>query len=457
MPKLPPSKDTRPRIRRKVTKIDHENSSAGKTTSSIQRSAQTNVISRRKGKKGEIAVFKRLNWTTASIISSEIFKLINQGAEKITINMQKLIEADEKGVIPLAAFCDANRKNGHQFYFLWPTDHNLQAIFKNHGWSAYLTGDTPSKKRRLPRTTGMIRFDSHEDLNTKMNEAIAVCIKGTVFNNNALKSFEWAFSEILDNVLTHSGAGYGYFEVTWGMSGKVSFTVCDCGVGIPKNIRNAFKEVNSDHDALAKAIEKGITSTREGQGNGLAGTINIVHSASGSLTINSGFGTLNIKDQEITSRRLAIPFRGTFVNFMLPSNTEVDFEKALWGFDAYSFIEYNFDSNDGDGLTFRLKDHGERFGNRPTGKALRNMLLNILAAHPNRKVTVDFEGVEVISSSFGDEFLGKIASEKGIVYFTQAINLRGLSTFIAGILNHVIAQRLYQDFARSKNLPLSSD
>lgn len=234
------------------------------------------------------------------------------------------------------------------------------------------------------------------------------------------------------------------------MNGRVSFTVCDCGEGIPLNIKSAFREINSDHDAIAKAIEKGITSTHEGQGNGLAGTINIIHDGHGSLTINSGYGTLQIQEGVTRTNRQTIPFKGTFVNFVLPSKTEINLEAALWGFETYSFIAYSFEGEGGDGLAVKLRDHGERFGNRPTGRELRNILLNLTTQHPNSRITVDFEGVEIIISSFGDEFLGKFASEKGIIYFTQAIRLKNLSVFIASTLNHVISQRLYQDYVATK-------
>lgn len=420
------------------------------------RGRPSNVISRKTSSgKGEVTIFRRLNWTNAMLASSEIHKLFSEGVNNITINLRNIISADEKGIIPLVAVCDKKRLDGCRFHLVTPQDHDVRATFKNHGWSAYLLGVVPENKKRLSRTTGLVKFDSPEDLNKKMNDALGVCIKGTVFNPTALKSFEWAFSEILDNVLTHSGVGYGFFEVTWGMNGRVSFTVCDCGEGIPKNIKSAFKRINSDQDAIAKAIEKGITSTREGQGNGLAGTINIIHDGDGSLTINSGYGTLNIQDGVTRTSRQTIPFKGTFVNFVLPSKTEINLEAALWGYEVYSFTDYGFEDDEGSGLSIKLREHGERFGNRPTGRELRNILLNLTAQHPNSRITIDFEGVEIISSSFGDEFLGKFASDRGIVYFSQAIRLKNLSVFVASTLNHVISQRLYQDYARSKGLPLN--
>lgn len=322
-------------------KIASKNTKSAVKRVSLTRRAEYSVrMGILRDKKASIIAFGGLNWSCSLAIYSNIYKSFKNGVRRFEVNLSGITKAKETGIMPLVANCDQYRRLGCTFYFLWPEDHEVSAVFRSHYWSSYLSGHTTTKSNRLTRTTGLIKFDSHEDLNEKMNKALAICIKGTVFTREALRSFEWSFNEILDNVLTHSEAGYGYFEVTWGIEGKVSFTVCDCGVGIPKNIRQSFREVRSDHDALSKAIERGITSTKEGQGNGLAGTFNIVQSAKGILIINSGFGTLKMSNSSLDCKQANIPFRGTYVNFVLPSNAEVELDKSIWGFDTYSIMDY---------------------------------------------------------------------------------------------------------------------
>lgn len=111
-------------------------------------------------------------------------------------------------------------------------------------------------------------------------------------------------------------------------------------------------------------------------------------------------------------------------------------------------MDYGFNSDDTDLPYIKLSEHAVRFGNRPTGKSLRNILDNLTRQHPGSPIIIDFDRVEIISSSFGDEFLGKFASSVGIINFIQVIRLKNLNQFVGNILNHVITQRLVQDYQK---------
>ena len=56
--------------------------------------------------------------------------------------------------------------------------------------------------------------------------------------------------------------------------------------------------------------------------------------------------------------------------------------------------------------TFKFNKLGENLGTRQLGEKARNELLPLI--HKSDKVILDFEGVNVVSTSFADECLGKL-------------------------------------------------
>ena len=56
--------------------------------------------------------------------------------------------------------------------------------------------------------------------------------------------------------------------------------------------------------------------------------------------------------------------------------------------------------------TFKFRDFGENLGTRMLGERVREQLVPLLNEYD--KVTLDFEGVDVVSNSFADECLAKL-------------------------------------------------
>ena len=61
-----------------------------------------------------------------------------------------------------------------------------------------------------------------------------------------------------------------------------------------------------------------------------------------------------------------------------------------------------------------------------------------------KRVNLDFEGINMISSSFADELIGKIIKEKGFVFFIQVFRLTNLTSFLIAIINRSVEQRMAQ-------------
>ena len=92
-------------------------------------------------------------------------------------------------------------------------------------------------------------------------------------------------------------------------------------------------------------------------------------------------------------------------------------------------------------IVYRLADKSSGTGTRQSGAAIRNEVINI-TKQTDSVVVLDFGGVSVISSSFADEFIGKLAVEFGFIGFTQRFRLVGMNATVQAITNRSVSQRL---------------
>ena len=131
----------------------------------------------------------------------------------------------------------------------------------------FSTGGTPPRGEYFSRVW---KFDS--ETGSGLAKAIS---------ENALEMITWAdgawdyfvlmLSEIIDNVIEHATAHFGFIEVQIHRSGTVLMTVADSGVGVRQSfLRTNQYSPRTDEDALLLAINEQITSLPDrGRGNGL--------------------------------------------------------------------------------------------------------------------------------------------------------------------------------------------
>jgi len=107
-------------------------------------------------------------------------------------------------------------------------------------------------------------------------------------------------------------------------------------------------------------------------------------------------------------------------------------------------IEMNYENSTGDVLLLELSKETTGFGNRPSGKQLRMKCANLLDADKTKPILIDWSGIPVISSSFADEFMGKLFLELGPITFSARVRNQNMETLIKGLLDKAISQRLTQ-------------
>ena len=84
-------------------------------------------------------------------------------------------------------------------------------------------------------------------------------------------------------------------------------------------------------------------------------------------------------------------------------------------------------------------------GTRQSGEKIRNELIDIYEK-TNNVITLNFDGIRIISSSFADELIGKLVMEYGFVNFNNIFNLKNMNTNVQTIVQRSVAQRMMDSF-----------
>ncbi|MDE7264416.1 MAG: DUF4325 domain-containing protein [Anaeroplasmataceae bacterium] len=302
----------------------------------------------------------------------------------------------------------------------------------------------------------VIAFNSNEDVEFISNQILTQLKDTVTCNHGVLIGLSWCMNEIMDNVLNHSKSISGYIMVQVHKRNKhISISIYDTGIGL-KNSLSKSNEYNpsSEVEAIELAIQKGVTCDRVlGQGNGLWGLNQIICANKGFLSIMSGhtearYDYLREKKKIIDSIPIINDqYLTTRVDFTINFNNLINVSEALENYIPYEKISRDVENmiNISGWICFDMleqsKDEGT--GTRSSGKKLRQRLLNILQIE-NLPVLIDFSNIESITSSFADEFIGKLISEIGFVQFSSNFRIVNANDFISNLINKAILERQIQ-------------
>jgi hypothetical protein len=84
-------------------------------------------------------------------------------------------------------------------------------------------------------------------------------------------------------------------------------------------------------------------------------------------------------------------------------------------------------------------------GTRQTGEKIRNELVNIYK-QTNQAITLNFNNISIISSSFADEVIGKLVKEFGFYAFNNIFKLKNMNTNVQSIVQRSVAQRMIESY-----------
>lgn len=391
----------------------------------------------------------RFEWKGFQKVQTLLFNQIEKrGYRDITLDFSGLGKVFPNGFVPLIVLAQRYRQtHGVDFSMVMPENEVCRRFIEQSNYAAHLCPD--GGYPLSDKSDSLHRFSDDSSLNELINSQIHQVLERATYAHGVLQSFEWMLNEVAGNVLVHSGVDHGWMQVVVHPSSRhLAVVVADGGVGIPATIRHAFPQQRADEDAIAYALQEGITSRPDfGQGKGLTGTLQIVKiNRGGRLAIHSDKGRVEWVNDRLEIKDDFPPFPGTFVDIQLNTAEPIEIEKALWGRSpAYPFNDSMFGQDTPLGM-MRLNLLGEArsFGNRITGMKIRTKIENLLAAAPNDVLEINFDGVDLIASSFADEVFGKLAVALGFVGFGTRIRFININKFCRSIIDDVVQSRIIQ-------------
>ncbi|MCR1811984.1 STAS-like domain-containing protein [Sulfurospirillum sp. hDNRA2] len=403
--------------------------------------------------KNKIFFFAKINAYTHVQFMGILKYCLDENPDTLIFDFSKVKSAYPDGMIPIINTIDILRRQKIKIKCIYPYNDDCKTLFIRANWAHLITPEDfqpeviKHEKHLIAR-----RFVSSQEQQEVVNDFVKIVLSTLDVTRSVLSGLEWSINEITDNVLNHSGSSIGgIIQVsTYPKNGSVSFAVGDSGRGILTSLKEAIPTLRTDLEALGEAVKSGVTRNNQfGQGNGLAGTLRIATMTGGSFSITSGQGYIKVFDNDSNKKQRYTHqnFIGTLVCADIKTNTPFNLSSAL-EFEGYQnstpvdIIETNYETESS--LLLLISKESTGFGNRGAGKQLRQTVLNLLKMDLSRPIELNWSGIPLISSSFADEFLGKLFLELGPMSFGARIRNTGMETLIRDLLEKAITQRLTQ-------------
>jgi len=213
----------------------------------------------------------------------------------------------------------------------YQSNENLPLYINNDYFKKMLT----SNFERFKTFSPVENISNRIDVEKVADHLVSIMLKNfTHIEDRDIKDLrdyiQYMFSEIMNNVADHSHSVVGGYAMAqyYPQLKKIQFAVSDCGVGFLENIKLKFPHINSEEDAIKKALEKGVTATRatmygsqKNAGYGLYAMQEILKLTSGRFCIISNDTILKCDNGSISSVKLLNPWAGTVIAFeFLESN-----------------------------------------------------------------------------------------------------------------------------------------
>ena len=282
----------------------------------------------------------------------------------------------------------------------------------------------------------------------------AICAIALAAVDNAaafIPALEWLANEILGNILTHAAAETPGVVCAQYRAKQQRFDIgiCDMGRGLLGSLQPTFPEVRSYGQAIDRAIERGVTRDPAiGQGNGMAGSYEIVRLNGGTYQIWTGDVVYELNKGKRRPGFQSMPaVFGTGVMFSLDTSKPVDLART-WIASATGaeclFLNTQTEAASDGGLNVAAECL--HTGGRAPAKLLRRKIQGLLPAMDGEPLILNFSGVKSAASSFLDELLGRLADEdpRGQAIFDGTVRIQGMTPTVQAMANVVVAQRLAQ-------------
>lgn len=369
------------------------------------------------------------------------------GYSDFIIEFDDIHSSYPNAVVPIAGLIDFYKSVGMSFECA-SQDKNLQPIIKPY---------CPSiNQEALDRPLSKIwQFQNSKEVATIHTSIVNELRRSDTFAEGVLAGIEWTIYEIMDNVLNHAESSSGFIMAQLHKTSKhIAITIYDAGIGIYNSLKHSIHKPKRNADALSICVRAGITRDKKvGQGNGMHGLYSLVQEGGGSLTITSGRDAYILKDghTNIIRDKYLHPRNNrlsTTIDFQLDYSQNISIDKVLTfngvHFDFVDLYAESIENEQGD-LVFNVAELSEGTGTREAALRLKNEIINLMRSS-GKNAVIDFNGVNVITSSFVDELIAKLFIELGLFQFNRRIKMANMSITQQQTLQKSIVQRIIDEY-----------
>ena len=240
-------------------------------------------------------------------------------------------------------------------------------------------GKIARKYQRIAKISGLEEHMALEDVKRKLSFPEG--------KENIIAIFDYAFTEMLNNAIEHSGSEKVYILVER-KTGILTFEIRDYGIGIFNNIKNKFS-FETTGDAVMELTKGKLTTAETGHtGEGIFFT----SKAADTLVIQSSDKKVIFNNilQDIFIRTIK-NFKGTKVKFNIREDSAKELVEI---FNEYAGIEYLFDKTK---IQINLFSGGKNYISRSQARRA------LAGADKFNRIVFDFKGIEMIGQGFADE------------------------------------------------------
>lgn len=383
-----------------------------------------------------------------------IYDLVsNQSLRELVLDFRECTAAFTGPMLMICAQILRHRRDdGVKFDLLLPSDATRAKLFKNANWASLIDPENHQPTQfGISAHIPTIQFTDpieQNDAATKITDGILRLLHG--FSRTDFSAMHWVINEIMDNVIRHSESPVGGLAslTSIGRQNRIEYAIADAGIGIPRSMRESRSEIRSDRNALQLAVREGETSDiRNGQGNGLHGSLEVSRVSSSYFHIHSGYARLDLWSdaEQPDAHEEAIPCNGTLVVGGIDLSVPDILKRALRfqdrPYEPVDAIELNYESGDAEEIELTVREEVLSFGSRQAAEPFRRKLENLLAMAPGLRIRLNFSDVDIVSSSFADEVFGKLFVRIGAVGFANAIAIEGANADIRGLVDRAVSKR----------------
>lgn len=370
----------------------------------------------------------------------------------IIIDLSSLSHVYPNGAVPFAAYLAYLKQNFDlQIEVVMPSDHRVHSIENQ------LTVDSYNRNSGDTLTHSVWRYDTEADAQKLARMYMEALTDQVQCEEGVIDSINWCLYEVMDNVFAHSHAGSGYVMMQLHRSERrCAIAVADTGIGIQKSLwcsetpRASLDILKDPSTSIEYALEQGATSKGGAhQGNGLFGLRRAVELNGGTLNVISGWGSFSFIEGESelsTNRWRTLPDKetnqSTVIDWQLDCSQKVRIDEAMGS--SYPINDFLETIEDDSGVyRVSVSEIEESLGSRKLGAEIRTRLENYLSAAAGLEfVVLDFKGVGVVSSSFADEVLGKLAAGMGELEFRRRVSIDNASVTNRSLIERAIFLRM---------------